>query len=328
MADVGGYVSLADAQLLTQSELLAGVVPTIVVTGGLAPQLPLRVIRGLSLLYNRESAIPSGDFKSIAEPWASTDDLDLASVEVTLQIFGDQKTLDNYANSQYDDTNDLLVVLTKETVKGLMRTFEGNVFYNATFGIHTLVTSGQTVNSGSGSTGAAMAAADLMSMIDKVLLGSPSQMCLPMPRQLALRIDQANLGGGSTWPVMMITPGSSEAGGLKLAPVAKSFREVEIVRNNQMVMTETISSGTYSAKTGGATGSVFCVYKDMPEAGGVFMGAGQGTNKELFDVTPPTESEHGNYKYFKVRAYLAVGMGSPLGLARLDGNTDAAITST
>ena len=327
MAEVGGYISLADAKLLTQSELLAGVVPTIVVTGGLAPQLPIRIISGTSLLYNRESAIPTGDFKEIAEEWQATEDLDLTQVETALKTYADQKNLDQFAQHNYSNINDLMVVLTKETVKGLMRSFEGEVFYHATFGLHSLVTSGQTVNSGSSATGAAAAAGDIMSMIDKVLLGSPSQMCLPMPRQLALRIDQANLGGGSTWPVMMITPGTTEAGGLRLAPVAKSFREVEIVRNNQMTMTETISSSTYSAKTGGATGSIFCVYKGQPEEGGVFMGAGAGTSKDLFEVTEPQESEHGNHKFFKTKAYLAVGMGSPLGLSRLDGNTDAAIVA-
>lgn len=325
MAEVGGYVSLADAQLLSQSMLLAGVVPTIVKTGSILTILPTQVVKGKSLLYNRQSVQPSGQFYEIAEEWEPTDDLDLAQVEVTLGVFGDMKRFDSTAEANYKDTNDLLKVLIEETMMGLKNKIEYHFAYATTpfSGLHALTTTGQTVNSGSGTTGAAAAVSELQQAIDKVLLGNPSDQRLLMPRQLALRIDQTTLGGGATMPVMMVAPGVSDAGGMKLSPVAKTFREIEVMRSNNLTMAEAIASGTFSAEGAGATGTIFCMYLASAIKGGVFLAIGQ----KLFDMIGPNPSEHRYAKWMQIVSELALALGSPLGLAKLDGSTDAAMVA-
>ena len=59
MAIVGHFESLAEAVKLVQSELLAGVVQETFEEGQLLRYLPVTTIDSKSLLYNRESTLPS-----------------------------------------------------------------------------------------------------------------------------------------------------------------------------------------------------------------------------------------------------------------------------
>ena len=56
---IGTWASLAEAQKLTTDMKIAGVIEEIVKDGGLLPRLPGLTVRGKSVVYNRESAIPT-----------------------------------------------------------------------------------------------------------------------------------------------------------------------------------------------------------------------------------------------------------------------------
>ena len=129
MAIVGHFESLAEAQKLVRSELLAGVVQETYETGQLLGLLPVTVINSKSLLYNRESTLPSGAFYDIHEqiPW--TADVNFTQVEATLRTIARQDILDAFMMDTYKTPNDYRTIILSSLQKGVMRTLEDKFIY-------------------------------------------------------------------------------------------------------------------------------------------------------------------------------------------------------
>ena len=129
MAIVGHFESLAEAQKLVRSELLAGVVQETYEEGQLLGMLPVTVISSKSLLYNRESTLPSAAFYDIHEqiPW--TADVNFTQVEAILRIMARQDVLDAFMMETYKDPNDYRTMILSTLRKGIMRTLEDKFIY-------------------------------------------------------------------------------------------------------------------------------------------------------------------------------------------------------
>jgi hypothetical protein len=130
LAIVGHFESLAEAQKLVRSELLAGVVQETYEEGQMLKMLPVTTINAKSLLYNRESTLPSAAFYDIHEqiPW--TADVDYSTqVEVALKIVARQDVLDNFMMKTYKTPNDYRSVILSQLRKGCMRTLEDKILY-------------------------------------------------------------------------------------------------------------------------------------------------------------------------------------------------------
>lgn len=130
MAVVGYFSSLDEAQKLVQSELLAGVVQEIYEEGQLLRMLPVVTIDSKSLLYNRESTLPSAAFYSIHEqvPWTASVSF-TAQVEVALKIAAYQAVLDRFMLKTYKNPNDYRTIMLSRARKGVMRTLEDKIIY-------------------------------------------------------------------------------------------------------------------------------------------------------------------------------------------------------
>jgi hypothetical protein len=126
---VGHFESLAEAQKLVQSELLAGVIQEVYEEGQLLQRLPVTVINSKSLLYNRESTLPSAAFYDIHEqiPWSA--DVNFTQKEVALKIVARQDILDNFMLKTYKNPNDYRTVILSALRKGCMRTIEDKLIY-------------------------------------------------------------------------------------------------------------------------------------------------------------------------------------------------------
>jgi len=130
MAIVGHWESLAEAQKLVQSKLLAGVVQEVYEEGQLLAELPVFAINSKSILYNRESTLPSAAFYDIHEqiPWQA--DVDYTTQkEAILKRVARQDILDKFMMDTYHDPNDYRTIVLSELRKGCMRTIEDKMIY-------------------------------------------------------------------------------------------------------------------------------------------------------------------------------------------------------
>ncbi len=130
MAIVGHFDSLAEAQKLVRSELLAGVVQEVFEEGQLLQRLPVVTINSKSLLWNRESTLPTASFFDIHEqiPW-SADVTYATQQEVSLKIAARQDVLDNFIMKTYKTPNDYRAIVLSQLRKGVMRTIEDKLIY-------------------------------------------------------------------------------------------------------------------------------------------------------------------------------------------------------
>ena len=325
MPAAGAFENLAEAQLLTQSELLKGIIEEIIKVGGIIEMFPIKSVSGTNLVYNRENVLPSGQFHAIADQWTASEDINLTQITTTLAMHGDQKNLDDFIAKTYDSHNDMMAVVTQQTSKGVKQRLENRVIYEATAfsGLHNLVTTNQTQSVGTGSTGAAATVTGINRMLDLV---RPKADVLLGPFRLMQRLDQTSQGVNSSALVYVSADGKSD---VRLGQRVGFWRDVPVKRSDYMatvntgVFQETIASGTFSAETGGATASLFGIRFGQPEEGGVFLAMGN----ELFETVGPFASENKNGQWFRIRTYIAPGMGSTRSLGRLDGATDVAVVA-
>ncbi len=126
---VGHFENLVEAQKLVQSELLAGVIQEVYEEGQLLQRLPVTVIDSKSLLYNRESTLPSAAFYDIHEqiPW--TADVNFTQKETILKITARQDVLDGFMLKTYKNPNDYRTIILSTLRKGVMRTIEDKLIY-------------------------------------------------------------------------------------------------------------------------------------------------------------------------------------------------------
>ena len=129
MAIVGHFENLAEAQKLVQSDLLAGIIQETYEEGQLLQRLPVTTIDSLSLIYNRESSLPSSAFYDIHEqiPW--TADVNFTQVTATLKITIRQDILDKFMLKTYKNPNDYRTIILSTLRKGVMRTIEDKLIY-------------------------------------------------------------------------------------------------------------------------------------------------------------------------------------------------------
>lgn len=126
---VGHFESLAEAQKLVQSELLAGVVQETYEEGQLLARLPVMTIDSKSLLYNREATLPSAAFYDIHEQLPWTADVNFVQKEVALKTVARQDVLDKFMMKTYKNPNDYRTIILQTLRKGCMRTIEDKLIY-------------------------------------------------------------------------------------------------------------------------------------------------------------------------------------------------------
>ena len=92
-------------------------------------RLPVTTIDSKSILYNRESSLPSSAFYDIHEqiPW--TADVNFTQVETSLKTAARQDVLDKFMMKTYKNPNDYRTIILQTLRKGVMRTIEDKLIY-------------------------------------------------------------------------------------------------------------------------------------------------------------------------------------------------------
>lgn len=121
-----------EALKLVQSKLLAGVVQEIYELGQLLQMLPVMTIDSQSIIYNRQSTLPTADFYDIHQqiPWAADQEY-ADQTEVTLKRVARASILDNFIQMTYKDPNDYRTQVLSELTQGCGRTIEDKIIYGA-----------------------------------------------------------------------------------------------------------------------------------------------------------------------------------------------------
>jgi len=323
MAIVGFFDSLTDLENLADDRFLAGIVEEIIKEGDILSMLPVTQLDSKSLIYNREVDLPSGHFVDIGEVIPTDATVDTTQISVALKRIVAQYDLDKFTRDTYRNPNNIEAIAISLTRKGLNHWTNDRLVYannssnSKEFnGLHALVAAAMQLNQGSGATGAPLSLTLLDQLIDLVL---PKADYLFMNKNVRRRMSALARGGSTSFPVIW---GTEQIGG-NLAPVITAYRDVPVIVSDHIGMVETISGGDFSAKTGGATTSIFACRLGSVEEGGLTLLAGN----EMFqlDIFPSLEDKDASR--YRLKWYVAVALGSTLSLGRIDGITDEPVVS-
>ena len=329
MAIVGHFASLAEAQKLVQSKLLAGVVQEVYEEGQLLQKLPVLTIDSKSILYNREKTLPSADFYNIHDPIPWNADVDYATqVEVALKIIARQDVLDNFMMKTYKNPNDYRAIILSELRKGCMRTMEDKFIYGAIAtdakefdGLNVLCppTAGgdfvgeQDLDEGGNAAG--LTVTHLLQLIDT---------CKPKPDVLLMTRTMRN---GITKFTM------SKSGAIIYAAQLDQFgRRVESIDGIPILVSDYLSDNEVdnTGVKGSAThlSSIYAIRFGQVEDGGLCLCTGGDTGGvDFFKMTELSALEDYLAAGIRLEAYASLALGSTKAIARIhsiDQNEDVA----
>ncbi|MDY6834200.1 MAG: hypothetical protein SVY53_05295 [Chloroflexota bacterium] len=336
MAVVGYWETLAEAEKLVQSPLYAGVVQELWKEGDLNQFLPLVGINSPSVLYNRQDTYPTGTFLTYHEKITPTNNQTYGTQqEAVIKQLVMPKLEDKFMRDTFRNPNDMTAQMLKEMAQGMKWTMEdAHIYGNTTTnskeynGLHALIDSSMVINQGSGSTGDALSFMNVRKLFDSV---KPKPDLFICTHEVARRLDAAGHLGITTGGTNTVYPGGISLGSLNPTNMGgriSSLLGVPLLRSDFLTQTETISGGDYSAKTGGATSSIFAIKFGHFMEGGLCMVAiadtiGPDFNKmEIIDPHPDY-----NAVEYRLLSYLCLALGSTKALGCIDGITDAEVVA-
>ncbi len=302
--------TIAEANKYSTTTLLAGVVEEIIAVSPVFQIIPVMEILGNSLTYNRESSLPSAEFKDPGEVWTEGGPV-LTAVTATLKILGTDVDVDNFLKLTRSNQQDLEAEYLSMSVKGVGRTAQSEMIYGDVDDINAkgwdgfheilgVVTGGQDVLAGSTTTGGPGTFSDLDEMIDKV---KPSCDALMMSRRTLRQMRK--LARSQGWFLALSDKGSINA------PLLE-YGGVPILINDFQLDTEDVVDGGFGGKTGDDTSSIFGMHLG---ADGLHMiEAGPGIQIEDIGILESKDATRRRIKW-----YTALILKSTKALARLSG---------
>jgi HK97 family phage major capsid protein len=306
--------TLSQAKELSNDVLLRGIIQTIVTESDVLTRVPFKDITGNSLTYNVETTMPGAAFYDVGDTWAESTGTHTQRTAL-LKILGGDADVDEFERETLSDQNDLEALTIEEKSKAVAYTFDDTFIYgdvsvnSKTFdGLHRLVASSMQFHQGAGATGAAMSLALLDQAIDAVKPGRPD--AIIMNKTVRRRMKQFYRGTGAVAFEQEIGDDGK--------PI-ETYGGIPVLVNDFITQTETIASGAYTAKTGGATSSVFVVKFGHKEVCGLQHG---GINKRRIGILETKDAVR-----WRIKWYCGLASFSDLALARIDGVTDAAVTT-
>lgn len=306
--------TLAEADKYSQNQLLSGVVETIVKESPMLGRLPFIEVTGNALKYLRENAMAPAAWFAAGDTWTEGTQT-VTEVTVALKILGGDADVDKFLQQSRSNPNDLEAESVIAKSKALAHEWEDVTVYGDTGadpkkfdGLHKLVPAGQQVHAGSGATGGAGKLADLDAMIDLVRPGKPD--ALLMSRRTRRSISALRRSQGAFLDSEVDLYGRR----------VEFYDGIPIYVSDFLTDTETIASGAFSAKTGGATSTVFALR--LGDGGLLGLESG-GIQVERIDPLETKDAVRNRIKW-----YVSLALLSTLGVARYDGITSAAWTNS
>ncbi len=318
-------ITLTEAEKYTTNSVKKGVLKEIIKDSVIMQRLPFITVTGNAYQYLREKALGTVSFYSPNEVWTE-DTGTVYQVTASLKIMGGDADVDNFLKATRSDKTDFTAETIANKAKGVKHGFLDKFWYGSSAastkefdGIHRIFLTGgesaaaltnQTVNAGSGSTGAALSLkTHLDAAHDKLRDGTAD--CIISTRGTRSRVTQFITAGSGTPYTMM---DKDDWGNL-----VANYRGVPWHIDDFLVETETISSSTFSAKTGGATSSVFFLRFGTDDLFGIQNGS--------LETQKLGQLETKDGMRWRIRWYVGLGLGRTIGQAKVDGVTTAAVVA-
>jgi len=353
MADSGGHwKTLAEAQKLTQSTKIGGVIEEDIKRNPILERMPVAQASGTGLKIEwlrekttTEDAVVNID---IGDQLSWSDDVEYTEVETQLRRCYIQRKLDHFLPNIYGTYNDYKAQVLLECEKGLKRKINDKIFYGDTTydgtptqwdglvaergtpNSSSVRTAGGDLNFDSASAGLSLWA--LRSVIDAMKHGT-SEILVPGP--IGIRIDASyeeqgwvGLASGTSGSLALLTRGYNEIG----QPI-NFFAGLPIIRTDFLVGEED-GTGTGATSNKRAkystdlTYSVFLVKYGMVmnrEPGISFGFGGTEGQGDLYKLVLFPDLEDYDASGQRLITYGTVMLGSTLCLARLADVDDVAI---
>jgi hypothetical protein len=197
----------AEAEKLSNNDLVAGVIEEIIDKDDLFAVLPFMGVNGKAYVYNREATVSEGDFidpvNDVVPEGAST----FAEVVAKLRVLAGDVDVDKFLDATMSDTSNQKAIQIAQKAKGLARKFRrtlalGDATVNTKEfdGISKLVDAGQSIVAGAN--GAALS----LTMLDELLDAVPNGADAIFMRSGTIRAYRALLratGGTDAAMIMM-----------------------------------------------------------------------------------------------------------------------------
>ncbi len=303
-------MTLAEASKLSNDVLLQGVIETIITDSQLLQHFPFIDIVGNGLTYNRESTLPSAGFYSVGDTWVESTPT-FTQKTATLSILGGDADVDEFLRITRSNIQNLKSIVIEMKAKAVSRKFDDTLIYGSTAldsksfnGFHVSMGSAQKVHAGSGSGGAAGSVRKLKQLTRLILPGGPDFLIMS-------RTTLDNLSDYAERNNSPLKFTKNEFG-----TIIGQFKAIPIITSDWILQTESISGDDYSAKTNGATTTIFAAKFGEGKLVGCQNG---GVNtKDLGDLETKDATRT------RIKWYCSMVLFSELALARYDGITDAA----
>lgn len=315
---ITGYFSSPDEMVkLVQSKLLPGIVPTVYEVGQLIPMLPITTIDSYSLKWNKEGTLPAVTAKSKGEQYSWQEVATYDQETLYLKEFGDQWALVGMAQETYKDPNDYRAAITKQIIKGALRSIEDKLVYGdaTTYpkefdGLNKLCPAtdghafGANQDKDAGGSSGELTIADLLELM---------RMCKPKPTFILL-------------PPMikekLFIYSMSKAGAIVMARSPNEFGKlVETVNGVPIVVSDYLTyetDNTGAKTTSGNLRSVYAIYAGTVESGGVSLCVGGKTGgRDFFEIDHFEKLEGYNAEGIRAYCYCALACGSGKSISRI-----------
>lgn len=258
-------LTLTEGEKYSTTEMDRAVIDRLTKDSVVLQRLPFIEILGNSLTYDTITTDSTASYYSVGDTWTESTP-SITQATATLKILGKDADIDNFLLATRSNKLDLKGTVLGNAVKVVQTKYIDGFYYGdastdtKTFnGLHKLLTSTtyNTVEEGSGTAASVLNISNWRKAMDLIKGRKPSlmTMTLGMRRSVATYLDSV----GDKFPREVNAFGKT----------VETFDGIEIAPDEHMVATELLAGGSYSAKTGGASTSIFIMAFDEDAITGI-----------------------------------------------------------
>jgi len=339
-AIVGHWKNITEAQRLTQSQLIPGVIEEDIKRENLIDRIPVALAQGKSIKWNRELVVLDGAVADvdIGQQMVWTSDVTYDPQETELKRSAIQRLLDHFVVDVYGTINNYEAQALFEIKKGTHRKLGHKLLYDdVTYGdalqfdgLHAMAAI-QTGTDLDIDEAGALSLFNLRLQIDAMKHGVDIIYCpIPIPRRIdAFYYERGGVNTQYTQMQSLISMGLNDAG-----KRVTYFDGIPIVKTDFLTKetdgTGVGSNARVSDPTSGTAYSIFLIkFGDIfNQEPGLCMGFGDPEmGSDLYKVELFDKLEDYDAKGIRLVTYVAPLLGSKLSLGRIYDITDTVITA-
>lgn len=306
-------ITQSQAALHTTNMVKKGVLKEIIREAPVLQDMQWIDVVGNAYQYTRQSTLPDVQFYSPNEVWTESTG-DVTQHTAVLRIMGGDADVDNFLRQTRSNYTDIEAETIEDKATAAKHTAMDSIYYGDNSanpkqfdGLAKIVSTitAQQIHEGSGSTGSALNASNLDLIVHKVRAGKPQM--LTMTREIHARMAQYLRAKNN-----LFTTDRDKYGNWMTM-----WNGMRVEYDDFLTQTETITSGAFSSKTGGATSSIWALRFGLKD----FLGLQSGglSTKKLGQL------ESKDAVRWRVKWYISCALMRTIAVGWIDGITDVAM---